>query len=100
MSATHGISLPASDLEPCKYRQYMYYICGYRQEVLVPQLHLYVPDETAELLKSKARERGISVSGYLAELVGREMPGGGWPDGFFEEVLGGWAGELERIPAG
>lgn len=66
----------------------------------MPQLHLYVPDETAELLKSKARERGISVSGYLAELVSQDMPGAGWPEGFFEEVLGGWAGELERPPQG
>lgn len=66
----------------------------------MPQLHLYVPDETAELLKSKARERGMSVSGYLAEVVGREVGGGDWPEGFFEEVLGGWEGELERSAQG
>lgn len=66
----------------------------------MPQLHLYVPDETAELLKSKARQRGMSVSGYLAEVVGREVGGEGWPEGFFEEVLGGWEGELERSAQG
>lgn len=66
----------------------------------MPQLHLYVPDETAELLKSKARERGMSVSGYLAEVVGREVGGEDWPEGFFEEVLGGWQGELERPAQG
>ena len=66
----------------------------------MPQLHLYVPDDTAELLKSRARERGMSVSGYLAEIVGREIGGEEWPDGFFEDVLGGWAGELERPPQG
>lgn len=66
----------------------------------MPQLHLYVPDETAELLKSKARERGMSVSGYLAEIVGSEIGGVDWPDGFFEDVLGGWQGELERLPQG
>lgn len=66
----------------------------------MPQLHLYVPDETAELLKSRARERGMSVSGYLAEVVGREVGGEDWPEGFFEEVLGGWEGELERSAQG
>ena len=66
----------------------------------MPQLHLYVPDETAEMLKSKARERGMSVSGYLAEVVGREVGGEDWPEGFFEEVLGGWEGDLERSPQG
>lgn len=66
----------------------------------MPQLHLYVPDDTAELLRSRARERGMSVSGYLAEIVGRELGGEAWPEGFFEEVLGGWVGELERPPQG
>ncbi|WP_047864638.1 hypothetical protein [Rubrobacter aplysinae] len=62
----------------------------------MPQLHLYVPEGTAESLKSRARERGMSVSAYLAEVVAREIGEEGWPEGFFEEVLGGWAGELER----
>lgn len=62
----------------------------------MPQLHLYVPDAVAERLRSKAKERGMSLSGYLAEIAGREVGGEEWPRGFFEEVLGGWAGELER----
>ncbi len=66
----------------------------------MPQLHLYVPDTTAELLRSRADQRGISLSGYLAEVVGREVGDEGWPEGFFEEVLGGWEGELERPPQG
>jgi hypothetical protein len=66
----------------------------------MPQLHLYVPEGTAELSKSQARERGMSISAYLAEVVGREIDGEEWPEGFFEEVLGGWAGELERSPQG
>lgn len=61
----------------------------------MPQLHLYVPEATAEILKRRAEERGKSLSGYLAEVVGREV-GGGWPDGFFDRTLGGWEGELER----
>ena len=27
-------------------------------------------------------------------------PGKGWPDGFFEEVVGGWVGDLERPDQG
>jgi hypothetical protein len=62
----------------------------------MPQLHLYVPDETAAQVTARAKARGISVSKLLAEMVRREI-GKGWPDGFFKEVVGGWLGEpLER----
>lgn len=66
----------------------------------MPQLHLYVPDTTAELLRRKAEQRGLTLSRYLAEVVGREVDGGGWPEGFFEDVLGAWEGELRRPPQG
>lgn len=66
----------------------------------MPQLHLYVPEGTAEVLRRKARERGKSLSGYLAEIVVREVAEEGWPEGFFDEVLGSWEGELERGPQG
>lgn len=58
----------------------------------MPQLHLYVPEETAERLRKQARSRGLSLSKYLAEIVGRETSAE-WPEGFFDEVLGGWLGE-------
>ena len=62
----------------------------------MPQLHLYVPDEIAAQVTAQAKARGISVSKLLAEMVHRDI-GKGWPDGFFEEVAGGWKGEpLER----
>lgn len=66
----------------------------------MPQLHLYVPDTTAELLKRRAKERGVTLSKYLAEVVVQEVDGEGWPEGFFENVLGVWEGELERAPQG
>lgn len=38
----------------------------------------------------------MSVSRFLAEVVRRDI-GTGWPEGYFEEVVGGWRGEpLER----
>jgi len=63
---------------------------------LMPQLHLYVPDEVAETAKARAKAAGKSLSSYLADLVVNEVAGE-WPEGFFEEVAGGWRGEpLER----
>lgn len=64
----------------------------------MPQLHLYVPREVAREVKRRAEAKGRSVSAYLADLVKREVSDA-WPDGFFEEVSGGWSGEpLERAP--
>lgn len=66
----------------------------------MPQLHFYVPQSLADRIQQEARAEKRSVSSYLAELVKRElMPA--WPEGFFEEVVGGWQGEeLERPPQG
>jgi hypothetical protein len=58
-----------------------------------------LPDAVAEEVRRRAEARGVSVSRYLAELVAREVRGG-WPDGFFEEVVGKWEGELERPAQG
>ncbi len=66
----------------------------------MPQLHLYVPEEVASKVKQRAESQGKPVSRYLAELVCRDV-GSGWPEGFFEEVVGGWRGEpLGRPPQG
>lgn len=66
----------------------------------MPQLHFYVPKEVAERIQLEAHAAKKSVSSYLAELVKREMAPG-WPEGFFEDVVGGWRGEeLHRPPQG
>ena len=62
----------------------------------MPQLHVYVPDNIAEKAHRLAREQGVSVSKFLARLLEREL-GPGWPDGYFEDVIGSWHGDpLER----
>ena len=66
----------------------------------MPQLHLYVPDTTAALLKRRAEERGLPLSKYLAEVVRKEADAEEWPEDFFEDVLGAWEGEIERPPKG
>ena len=64
----------------------------------MPQLHLYVPEETAGAIRQRAHERGTSVSKYLAEIVRRELTDA-WPEGYFDDVVGGWrGGELTRPP--
>jgi post-segregation antitoxin (ccd killing protein) len=62
----------------------------------VPQLHLYVPEETADLVRERARARGTSVSRYLAEVVQRELRHG-WPEGWFDDVVGSWTGDAPEI---
>ncbi len=64
----------------------MCYIC------LMPQLHCYVPSEMAEKLRRRAEAEGVSLSRYLAQVLSREIAHE-WPVGYFDEVIGGWAGE-------
>jgi len=62
----------------------------------MPQLHLYVSDELAAEVETRAKKRGLSVSRYLAEIVRRDVVTE-WPQDFFDTVVGGWVGEpLER----
>jgi hypothetical protein len=61
----------------------------------MPQLHFYLPESLAVRIRQRARARGVSVSRYVAEIMRNEV-GDEWPEGYFEEVVGGWKGELER----
>ena len=66
----------------------------------MPQMHFYVPESLAAKVRQRAKVARLSASRYLAELVKREVSTG-WPEGFFEDVVGGWQGEpLERPPQG
>ena len=58
----------------------------------MPQLHCYVPSELAERLRERAEREGLSLSRFLARVLDREVDDD-WPEGFFEEVAGGWRGE-------
>ncbi len=66
----------------------------------MPQMHFYVPEETAKQLRERARAKGLSVSRYLASVVSRDIDQG-WPEGYFEKVVGKWqGGTLRRPPQG
>ncbi|WP_287127923.1 hypothetical protein [Candidatus Cyanaurora vandensis] len=63
------------------------------------QVCFYLPDEEQQRLLQRATAQGLSLSKYMAQLVRREMKTG-WPEGYFQHVLGSWQGDLERPPQG
>lgn len=66
----------------------------------MPQMHFYVSKQEADEIRHLAEAVGVSTSRYLADLVRREARSS-WPEGYFEEVVGGWQGEpLERALQG
>lgn len=67
----------------------------------MPQMHFYVSDQTANVIRRRAAAAGLSVSRFLAKLVEREFENREWPEGYFDRVFGGWEGEpLTRPPQG
>ncbi len=66
----------------------------------MPQLHVYVSPEVADAAHRAAKEAGLSVSRYLAVVLARQLTAG-WPEGYFETVVGSWRGDaLERPDQG
>ena len=62
----------------------------------MPRIHFYVPRDLASKINDRAIKSGMSTSRYVAEIVKRDLASN-WPEGFFEEVAGGWQGEaLDR----
>ena len=52
------------------------------------QMHFYVPDDFAKLIRQRARQANMPVSRYLVQLIRNEL-GNGWPDHYFDEIYGG-----------
>lgn len=66
----------------------------------MPQLHFYVPDDVAKMIKRRAAQANQPVSRYVAELVKRDA-GQGWPEGYFESLSRGAGGAaLTHEPPG
>ena len=53
----------------------------------MPQLHLYVSDETAAQLRADAERAGLSTSRHLARLIA-DATRPTWPEGYFDAVCG------------
>ncbi len=65
------------------------------------QLHCYVPEEVARQAEQLAKQAGLSVSRYLAELIKREAANSkGWPEGYFDLFVPIEGAEIERAPQG
>lgn len=62
----------------------------------MPQLHFYVPEEVAKRIQEKAKTKNMSVSKFVAETMQRETHSG-WPEGYFERVVGKWQGDFPEI---
>jgi metal-responsive CopG/Arc/MetJ family transcriptional regulator len=62
------------------------------------RLTLELPEEVAAEVQRRAEGHGVSLSRFVADLVQREVRRG-WPERFFEEVVGGWKGEPLERPA-
>jgi hypothetical protein len=54
------------------------------------QLHCYLPEETAEQFRQKAKQANLSISKYLALLVKNEICQD-WPENYFD-FIGSWEG--------
>ena len=52
----------------------------------MPQLSLYVDDETMDLLRKNANDRYVSLSRYVRDLI-RDRDFGAWPVDFDEPCL-------------
>jgi hypothetical protein len=65
------------------------------------QLHCYVPEALAQQAQRRAKQSGLSLSRYLAELVKRDtVVSAGWPEGYFDLFVPIEGAELERAPQG
>jgi hypothetical protein len=53
----------------------------------MPQLHLYVSDDVAERVRTRAERESLTTSRYLAKLV-IESTDSQWPPGYFDAVCG------------
>lgn len=65
----------------------------------MPQLHVYVDKEVADLVRKQAEAKGVSVSKFLADVVAAQVAPG-WPKEYFNRVVGKWKGPLERRSQG
>ncbi len=54
----------------------------------MPQLSLYLDDPTMEMLRTRARHQGISLSRYASQLIKQEEASGGWPEGYWDRAYG------------
>ncbi|MEQ1508540.1 MAG: hypothetical protein ABMB14_40285 [Myxococcota bacterium] len=64
---------------------------------MMTQLQFSVDAEIAARLEARAKQRGTTLSRYLAQLVCREL-GDAWPEGYLDRVIGSCASDPLEEP--
>ncbi|MCL2785661.1 MAG: hypothetical protein FWD81_00345 [Methanomassiliicoccaceae archaeon] len=62
----------------------------------MPQVSLYIDQALYMELRSKAKEKGTSLSSFVSDVL-KEHLDNSWPEGFFD-ILGSWEGETIELP--
>ncbi len=65
----------------------------------MPQLSLYLNESAMDGLRASAQKANRSLSRYVADLVTEKQRGGGWPEGYWEDVYGALADDSFVVPA-
>jgi len=64
----------------------------------MPKVSFELPADLVDKLNQAASAQHVDVEQFLQALVQREVKdvSRAWPAGYFDEVIGGWQGELAR----
>lgn len=54
----------------------------------MPQLSLYLNETDMNDLRENAKRQGLTLSKYAARALSGQKMNNGWPDGYFESVIG------------
>lgn len=63
----------------------------------MPHLNVYLPEELAKKVKNEARQRKISLSAFVTNVLRERVSRKGWRKGFFTDVVGAWQGEFPKV---
>lgn len=61
------------------------------------QLNIYVPNEVEEVIRKEAKNKGKTISNYLAEIIKGHFKKDRWDKNFFTQVVGKWQGAFPKI---
>jgi len=63
----------------------------------LPHLNIYLPNDLASKVRREARERRMSLSAFVTDLIREKVDRKAWRSDFFSRVVGGWKGVAPKI---